>query len=211
LSAAKLCWVYIKKERTKQSLSPLTVRAVEELVAVVTEIDNARDLLWLEIKRPRHTFYLHLLLGGLKGLSANDKQVLEFGFRALETILLNLKNLWQAKEKLKLGQRFETSWGKGIGVETGNEQLLWQGEKQGFVLVVKKHPRSGAVQIYARPDSRVDLSQVYQIVKQKDPQADWFLHASKKLLLNEASVNPNMKPTRLSLEEIISIIKTVKN
>jgi hypothetical protein len=77
--------------------------------------------------------------------------------------------------------------------------------------VVKKHPRSGAAQIYARPDSRVDLSQVYQIIKQRDPQADWFLHASKKLLLNEASVNPNMKPTRLSLEEIISIIKTVKN
>ena len=96
---------------------------------------------------------------------------------------------------------------------SGNEEVLWQGEIEGFCLVVRKDPETGAVRIYARYDRPVDLSAAYKKFKALDPQAGWFLHASKKLLLNQSSVNPQMQPTKLSLETIIQVLKnlTVQN
>jgi hypothetical protein len=61
--------------------------------------------------------------------------------------------------------------------------------------------------VYARPDSKVDLSEAYRQVKQADPDSDWFLHASKRLLINDSTVNPDMKPTNLSLEQMIEILQ----
>lgn len=211
LSAAKLCFDYLKKKRRGQNLSPLEEKALEELVEIVTQVDNARDLNWPEIGQNRYYFYLHILIEGLRGLGETDQEIMEFGMRTLDSVLLNLKNKIRAKEELEQGIRFETSWGEAIAVETGNKHVLWQGEVQGYVLVVKKDPESGGVQIYSRPDSEVDLTAVYNQVKELDPNSDWFLHASKKLLLNQASVNPEMRPTKLSLERILEVLKLAKS
>lgn len=207
LSATKLCWDYILESRKGQPLSELEQKAVNKLVEVVTEIDNASDLKWGETGESRYYFFLHTLIDGLRGLGETDTQVMEFGFRALEAVLLNLKNKIKAEEELEKGIEFQTKWGKGIGVESGNKQVLWQGEVQGYVIVVKKDQSEGGVQIYSRADSEVDLTEAYQKLKNLDPQSDWFLHASKRLLLNQASVNPNMRPTKLSLREIIDVLK----
>jgi histidine triad (HIT) family protein len=42
-----------------------------------------------------------------------------------------------------------------------------------------------------------------------DPQATWFLHVSGKMLLNGTSKNPTMKPTNLSLSDIIEVLKGI--
>lgn len=207
LSATRLCWDFILKNRRGYPLKDLEKKALEKLVEVVTEIDNASDLNWGEVVENRYYFYLHTLIDGLRGIGKNDYEVIEFGFQALDSVLLSLKNKIKSEEELKNGEEFETKWGKGIALESGNKQVLWQGEARGFVMVVKKNPKSGAVQIYSRPDSGVDLTEVYQKVKNLDPEADWFLHSSKRLLLNESSVNPNMHPTKLNLQEIINILK----
>lgn len=207
LSAARLCWEYIKEERHGQKLSPSEQEAIEELVETETEIDNARDLKWPEIKQSRYFFYLHLIVDGLRSCGETDQQVMEFGFRALEAILLNLKAKNKAERELKKGLVFETLWGKAVGLESANKQVLFRGEALGYVLVIKKDPQTGGVQIYSRWDKNVDLSKAYEKVKKLDSDSDWFLHATKRLLLNQASVNPHMRPTKLSLEQIIAILK----
>jgi hypothetical protein len=57
------------------------------------------------------------------------------------------------------------------------------------------------------PGTKVDFTQAYEALMKKDPQATWFLHASKKILLNGTTKNPDMKPTKLSLDEIIEVLK----
>ena len=207
LSASGLCLEYILKNRQGQPLSSLDKQAIKRLVAVVTEIDNARDLNWEEVKKDRARFYLHCLVDGLRGLAYSDREVIEFGFKMLDAVLLNFKNKIRAEEELKKGIEFETPWGKGVAVKTGNKQVLWEGELMGYVLVIKKDPGTGGVEIYSRYDTKVDLTKAYKKAKEQDPNSDWFLHASKKLLLNQASVNPNMRPTKLSLRQIIEIVK----
>jgi len=207
LSAARLCWELIKNERKGQRLSPLEEKSLDELVEVVTSVDNAHDMNWEEVNQNRYQFYLHNLIEGLRGLAKTDEEVISFGMETLDAVLLNFKNKIRADEELAKGIPFQSRWGKAIAVESGNQQVIWRGEAQGYVLVAKKDPEEGGVRIYSRYDSDVDLTEAYNQVKEMDPKSDWFLHATKKLLLNQASANPDMRPTKLSLEEIIEVLK----
>lgn len=207
LSAARLCFEYLKKERKGEQLKPLEERALEKLVEVVTQKDNARDLDWQEVKEDRYQFYLHNLIEDLKGLAKTDEAVVNFGMEALDAVLLGLKNQVKADEELTKGIHFQTPWGEAIAVESGNQNIIWRGEAKGYILVVKKSSDTGGVRVYSRPDSKVDLTKAYNKVRKMDPQSDWFLHASKQLLLNEASANPKMRPTKLSLEEMMEVLK----
>jgi len=206
LSAAKLCWDYIKEIRKGEPLNELESQTIERLVEIVTEIDNACDLSWPEARNDRFQFYLHNLIDGWRELPLNDMEVVEEGFKMLDTILLNLKNKIRAEEELAKATLFKTKWGKGIGLETGNEHFLIFAEVQGYQVVFIKNPKNGGVRIHAQPGSKVDLTKAYNEVRKLDPQSDWFLHSSKKLLLNQASV-AKMRPTKLSLEEIMEVLK----
>ena len=206
ISASKLCWDYIQEIRRGESVNELNSQAIERLVMVVTEVDNARYLSWPEAEDDRYQFYLHNLIDGWRELPLNDMEVVEEGFKMLDTVLLNLKNRIKSEEELEKATIFKTKWGKGVGVETGNKQFLYFAIIVGYQISLIKNPKNGGVRIHAQPDSRVDLTAIYHQVKKLDPQSDWFLHASKKMLLNSASV-AKMKPTKLSLKEIIEVLK----
>jgi hypothetical protein len=62
-----------------------------------------------------------------------------------------------------------------------------------------------------RDDKRmdIDLTPAYEKLSQIDPHATWFLHASKKMLLNGTPKNPKMVPTKLTLDQIIEVLKTI--
>jgi len=55
----------------------------------------------------------------------------------------------------------------------------------------------------------VDLTSTYEKLRKMDPVATWFLHVSKKMLLNGTPKNPKMKPTKLRLNDIIEVLKTI--
>lgn len=198
----------IKKTKGVE-LKKLDLEALEKIAAVVTEVDNARELAWPEIDADRREFNLDSILRGLNRLDqVDDSQVVELGMRALDGVFSQLKAKIDAQAILKeKGLEFDTPWGKAVGLETANDQVLWEGEKAGYSLVVKQDPRTGHTRIYARWDRGVDLSGAYKKLKEKDPKASWYLHQSKNLLLNASTKHPDMVPTKLSLEEIIGVLK----
>lgn len=206
LSAAKLCFDYLKSKRKGEKLSPLDEQALSEIVEVVTQVDNARELKWKEVDIPRFDFYLHNVIKGIRGLAGSDKEAMDYGLKGLDAVFNNVKNRIRAEEELKEGIEFETLWGKALALESGNQEVTWEGEKKGFCLVIRKDPETGAVRIYARYDKDVDLTDAYNKFRKMDPESEWFLHATKKILLNESRCK-EMRPTRLSLEEIIKVLK----
>lgn len=206
ISASKLCWDYLQEIRAGEKLGLLEEKAITRLVVIVTQIDNNDDSLWPEAKDDRYQFYLHNLVEGWRELPLDDIEVIEEGFEMLDAILVNLKNKIRAEEGLEKATNFQTKWGKGIGLETGNKHFLYFSEIHGYAVVIIKNPENGGVRIHARPGSKVDLTEVYNKVKKLDPQSDWFLHSSRKMLLNTASV-AQMKPTKLSLKEVIEVLK----
>lgn len=205
-SAAEICFDYIKQKRKGKPFKKLDEKAIVQIIKVVTEVDNARDLNWPETETNRNNFYLHNLIAGIRGMAGSDEEAMEFGLKGIDAAFHQIKKSIDAQEELKEGIEFETPWGKAIGVETGNDNVLWEGEKKGYCLVVRKDSEAGGVRIYARYDTEVDLTKAYNQVRKMDPDSDWYLHQSKKLLLN-AATSHEMKPTKLSLKEIIEVLK----
>ena len=95
-------------------------------------------------------------------------------------------------------------------METTNDEAVHLGQKLGYAVVVRKDPHKGYLRIKALPRPDIDLSPVYNTLKKEEPEATWFLHASRHMVLNGSSKNPEMKPTKKALEEIIEVIKKVK-
>ena len=71
--------------------------------------------------------------------------------------------------------------------------------------MVQKDTKTEHVRIKARPDSKVDLTEVKDKLAKLDPEATWFLHISKRMLLNGSTKNPAMRPSKLSLKKVIEV------
>lgn len=201
--AAKLVWEWIKKERNIED------EAVDRLMKLITAFDHAKDLSWPDAADDKYELMLPALVAGWKMANPGQYQkTVELGLIAMDAAYLVMKSKIDAEIALDAGIEFKTPWGKAIGVETKNEATLQLGEKLGYALVVKKDPKRGTVRIYGRSDCGVNLEKAFQKLKKLDTDAGWFLHASKCLLLNGSAKNPTMKPTKLSLEEVIEVLKT---
>lgn len=184
--------------------------AAERLVDVVSEADLGGHIHWPESQTDRYEFSLDSLIAGLKKQGFDDQKLIEWGLVLLDAIYATLKVKVGAEKILEAGLTFETKWGQGIAFETANDMVLELAEKKEFSVAVRKDPKSGAVRIYARNDRGVDLTGVWEELQKKDPEATWFLHQSKCLLLNGSSKNPAMRATRLGLREVMEILRETK-
>ena len=207
--------------------------AVKRIVELVIDDDHFQEFYYPDPDHDRYDFSLRGILSGYKLMyQHSDDKIAERVFEELDALLHSFEaKIWAENEIKEKGIEFETRWGKGLGVETLNDAILKLGQLQGFPIVVRKDPNNYYIRIKAKPTERIkppktslaktgndelnskkddiDLTSVYQKIKEKDTESTWFLHISKKMLLNGSSKNPDMKGSKLTLEEIIDIIKSV--
>lgn len=229
VSAASLAWDFIKQVQTSK-FSPRDEagkvqsserwedkkEAIERIVKIVVDVDHFKEVSWKAPLAFYHDFSLLGILDGLKFQKPNeDSFYVEFISQCLDALLHDFENrIWAEKEIAEKGIEFSTRFGKGLGVETINDSVIKLGQKMGFLIVVRKDPRKGYLRIKARSSFKaqkgdMDLTLVYEKFKKMDPNASWFLHVSKKMLLNGSPKNPKMRPTRLSLSDIIEVLKSI--
>jgi len=213
--AAKRVLEYIRKEESKNKRAKNVAtgdEALDRLVEVVNDIDHFREVYLPNPMSDLYDFGLVAIFDGWKLIFGDDYQrIVELGLLQLDGIYRNFQNkVWAESEIKKSGLEFKTVWGKGLAAETINDEVVRIGQRMAYTLVVRKDPKKDYVRIKALPASRVDLTSCYNILKKKDPQATWFLHASKKMLLNGSIKNPESKPTRLTLREIVDVLKNSK-
>ena len=189
--------------------------ALFRIAEIVRTVDHAQERSWPEPTHDRYEFFLESILDGLKSLPAQEKgeaksqAVMAFGLTAFDGIYAVMKEKAAAESLISSGTKFDSPWGQGIAMLTGNDSAHRLAERQGFAVVAVKDPQKGNVRVYAHPKvSAADLTFAYQEVTQRDPNSDWFLHASKKMLLNGSRANPKMRPTKLTLDEVINIISS---
>lgn len=183
--------------------------AMEKLVDIVNDIDHFREVYY---PNPLADFYdlgFVGILDGMRLLYSNDNQkIVDFSLIALDGIYKTFQNkVWALQEIKEKGVEFKTKWGKGLAIETINDETVRIAQKQGFVLAVRKDPKKGFVRIKALPESKADFSSCYNILKKKDSEATWFLHVGHKMLLNGSVKNPESRATSLTLREIIDVLK----
>lgn len=212
--AASRTWDYVKIQNAEfADLSEKTtkrIEAIERIVRVVIDIDHFKEVFWGDPTADYHEFSLVNILEGLKVQKPNQNDYYtNFIMNCLDALLHEFENRIWAEDEIKKAEQFETSKGRGIAFDTINDSSVKLSQKMGFVIALRKDPRKGYVRIKARPDSQIDLTPVFEQLKKMDPDATWFLHASKKMLLNGSVKNPKMRPTKLSLSAIINVLKTL--
>lgn len=215
-SAAGLSWQYIQKH-IDESGARFTVEhreAISRIIKVIVDTDHFKEIFWPEPAADYMDFSVLAALDGLKLMRPDqDSYYVEWGMDALNSLLHYFENkIWAEREIRMNGKEFESRWGKAIGFETINDTVLKLAQKMGYVLVVRKDPRKGYVRIKARPsqdDKGIDLTLAYEKLSKIDPEATWYLHVSKKMLLNGTAKNPQMVPSKLSLQEIIRVLETI--
>lgn len=212
---ASLTWDYVKSQNPEFEIQNEKIRARIEalcrIIKVVVDIDHFKEVFWKDASADYHEFSLVNILDGLKIQKPDqDDYYTEFIISCLDAILHEFENrIWAEREIAENGKEFKTRFGKAIGFETLNDTVIKLAQKMGYLLVLRKDPRKGYVRIKASPGSEINLTLAYEKFKKIDPDATWFLHVSKKMLLNGSVKNPKMRSTKLSLVDIIKVLEQI--
>lgn len=225
ICAAKLAYNEVLKHSDQNGLLPGKNKrlALERLVEYAVDDDHFQEVFYADPTNDVYDLSIVGLLAGQKLLyPKDDATVIAFGMDLLDSALHVLENKIQAEQEIKeKGIDFQTKWGKAIAIETANDAVLKIAQTMGYVISVRKDPVSGAVRIKSRPGRRtgktfadtvysheeVDLTPIYEKLKKMDSDATWFLHASKRMLLNGSSKNPNMRGSKLTLSEVVEVLQ----
>ena len=199
----------LRSERAKAKNHKFPDEALVRLIDVVNDIDHFREAYFPNPMADFYDFSLVSVMDGWKLIYPDEHQKLvNLGMISLDGIYKTFQNkVWAENELTENGVDFTCPWGRAVGIETVNDEVIRIAQRQGYILAVRKDPHKDYVRIKGLPESTVDLTSCYNTLKKKDKEATWFLHASRKMLLNGSVKNPESKPTKLTLREIIEVLK----
>ncbi len=201
-SATTLVW----KSLRERVSDPLDVAALDLLTEWVRKGDtsehNVAEMVahgsWLPAEQLHASYVRH----------GKDSQALYvFGAELCENALLRYRNEVELERDWEKRVEFDSPWGRGVGLETDASGADDFAYSKGFVLIVVVHPGNGYRGYRATPSRNVDLTATHAALVIVDPQAFWFLHHSKKLLMAGSDVAPETPLSNLSLQELIKAIR----
>jgi len=185
-------------------------KALQYISEFAIDIDHFGEINWPEPNSPRYSFMVHELLSGFENVDPhNDDSQLHFGLQCLDCAYASLTEGFEAEIEMRKGETFETKWGKCLGIETRNDQVLKYAQRQGYALVIRKDPKTGEMRIKARPDTDMDLKKLYEEILKLDQVGYWFYHNSGKMLLNGSRKRRHQKPTPLTLQQVVELVKNI--
>lgn len=205
-SATRLVFEYLLKEELVEAKSE---KALERMVTYINSIDHFGEVYFPDPLSDRYEFGLHQISESLKSIVSSDHELCVYLSPILDALVIQFSRRILAEEELKKGYVFRSRWGKSIAIETFNSETSKVAQKSGYILVITREPKKGHMRIRTLPEKKYDLSVMYKKIKVKDQRGTWFLHASKTLLLNASSKNPNFIPTSLSLKDVIEIAQSI--
>ncbi len=205
-SATKRVFQYLSE---KKHIPANQKKALQRLVEIITVIDNFGEVDFPDPTSDIYDIALHQLIEGLKIKYNSNLQTTLTTYDLLEAALNILRKKTLAEKEIEKGLIFSCSKGKALALISSNEESAKLALKLGFQLVVRKDKNRKFLKIKAHPNSDIDLTSTYQTLKKLDPKALWFLHQSKKILLNGSAKNPDFVPTKLSLQKIIEVLKKI--
>ncbi|GAB4219615.1 MAG: hypothetical protein Fur009_6630 [Candidatus Microgenomates bacterium] len=208
ICAATLVFDFLKKEKVFKKNQQ---DAIERIVNQINVFDHFGEINFSNPDADHFEFLISSIIdSGLKNVLKNDEEIVNCIFPILDSLFIIFTKKIQAEKNIKNGYVFKSAWGKTLVMLSKNEDSLKLALKKGFKLVVRKDPDKGNIRIKTPPEKKYHLRPLYQKIVQVDKNATWFLHISGNMLLNGSSKNPHFTPSKLTINQIIDIIKSVK-
>lgn len=197
-----LVWDYIKKN-FKSKFKPEEEKALNRLTEYVYREDSGQL-----IEIPDRLFSIQNVLWGYYHLNKESSvKMVNFGQTIIETIFSEHLKQVAIEIDWKNKITFDTPWGRGVALEAEDKGLARVAFSKGYQLTISINSSNGYRGIRAPAESEVNLTETYKKIKEMEPEADWYLHQSKKLLLCGGDVAPNAKKSELSLKELVKLVR----
>ena len=203
--ASELVW----KDLVLQGKVSSVDASLSEMVHHALEIDLFHDCFWPEAAESRFAFTLSEIIPALHRLQLHDNEaVLRMAFVMLDGVYQRLKDIHKGTEAIAAGRELATAWGKTLVVETGADDVSKIAQKMGYAMVVIHDSEKGYLKIKLRPDVSRNLDPIYDKIQQLEPER-WFYHNSGLMLFSGSDKGAARKPTQLTIEDLVKIIKGV--
>lgn len=176
---------------------------LKQLADIARKIDHG-----LPNGRTKGALNLVNIITGLNKLYPNEPlKVTLIAFDCLDAVYKQSSQAIHFEEEFRNGVKFLTKWGRGIGIETHNREVRGYCHRKGYLVFVYVDPVT-QYRGFAAPGGRnIDFSSVYEKVVALEPDAEWYLHFSKDLLICGSDKAANYKLSKLKLEQLIDLVK----
>jgi hypothetical protein len=197
--AASLVWAAVREHVVDESEK----MAIDRMVSWVLQVDTGMTAMM-----PYRQFSLPaVFLGVYKHFDGNDEKLRELAFTILEGLLLMEKNVVQLEKEWGDRHVFTSRFGPAVAFVASADGAEDFAYSQGFDLVVTVNPSRTYFNIRAKAGTLADLTPVHDALLKKDPEADWFFHHSKKMLICGGYLAPDARLSQLSMEQLIELVK----
>lgn len=200
-SAASLVW---QETQRKFKIPKGFKDAINRIVKYVKQEDMAA---FLSVKN--HEFSIPTILSGVYGFNKRDNQkVYEVGMNIMDALMFEMLKVISAEKDWEGREDLETPWGKAAAIITdipGIERIAY---REGYAMVITHNQAKTYAGFRADPNSDVDLTNAAMKVKQLEPNASWFLHQSKRMLLCGGEIAEGGEYSDLTLEQLASLVRS---
>ncbi len=205
--ATSLVW----DEIVKEGLAPedeIEKRSYEELVEWNTLIDTAALP-----QMPYEEFSVPSFIRPLSGNPDDSLAAQLLGEQILDRILRVLISKNKVKKDWANRIEFDTNMGKGALLQSDDASRsiirgLAHEQSQSYAIYLMIRPRAKSVE-YFTDHPEVELTNLDVKIRELDPEASWYLHHSKKMLLCGAKAAPDGVPSKLSQEQLIKAAESI--
>ena len=193
----------VYKDVSGEIQDALEKRAVEKIVAWVFQEDTGQ----LGALQYRSFAVPSIIEGYFDSHEKDSHKVTEFGFALLDALLAMQKNEVRLEDDWKNRIEFDSRFGRAVAVIGTSRQFDSYGYRHGFPLVVIMDPTGTYHTVRANAASEIDLTSAYEALHQREPNASWYFHHSKKMLICGGDHAPSATPSTLSMQELIELLK----
>jgi hypothetical protein len=206
-SAASLVWKDLKKKK----LLPKGLKG--EALAELIESVRHGDLGW-GIGQPNHFRNDTKILQTIAGLPGQDSiTATRWGYTLMDALLALYMERTTAIRAIQRGIKFQTQWGRGIAIKSevlpGMASTI--SAELGYALVALEHPSHRYLHVRSNPNTKTNLTRLYNEVRKIDGDSAWYLHHSKRLLIHGDLVAPTDLRSKLKLKDLVKLIKKICN
>lgn len=135
----------------------------------------------------------------------NNKRTINVLFTCYDAIYKTLQLKKASYEDINTGITFLTKYGKGIATLSTSKQTRFIAHREGYHIYIYIDEKTGFRGFTAPGHSEIDYTKLFNEITKIEPQADWFLHSSRQLLLCGSLKAPNKKLSNLSLQSMVDL------
>lgn len=198
-AAASLVWKFVRPKVRDE----ISRTALDRLIAWVRDEDRGMH----DLEANRELAPTAQIRAYFDRHGRDSRKLAEFGFELLEGMFSSFRTTVVLDTAWKGRLQFRTRWGRGVAFRIDADDADQYAYQKGAVLLVLHNTKTGYRHFRASAKSRVNLTDAYRQLKKIDPRADWYLHHSKKLLLSGSDVAPDSRISKLSLRELVQLVK----